>query len=247
MVHFATSSEEFHTTLSANKVVIVDYTASWCPPCKMIAPVFEKLSVEFTDITFLKVDVDDLQEVSAWAEIQAMPTFIVYVDGKQADLMRGANPQASISLSDVRMSLLPVSMASISLNPINVSFLPITTDSTGMTLAGRQDFCPSGDFHFSLSTPGTAPAMSINLQTGHSASVRSSAVPKNASALAESDVNNIENFLYSFHITQFTLCCNNVLHLQTVLWEKVESQALGVAEKVEVEQQDTKWIKENSK
>ncbi|KAJ1564244.1 hypothetical protein HK096_008941, partial [Nowakowskiella sp. JEL0078] len=74
--------------------------------------------------------------------------------------------------------------------------------SMGMTLAGRQDFCPSGDFQLSLSTPGTVPSMSINLQTGNSGGVRSSAMPTNASAsVAEPEVDDLENFLYCFHIT----------------------------------------------
>ncbi|KAK7910333.1 hypothetical protein WMY93_015017 [Mugilogobius chulae] len=61
MVKHIESEAEFQAALKAagNKLVVVDFTAKWCGPCKMIAPLFEEMAGEFTDVVFLKVDVDD--------------------------------------------------------------------------------------------------------------------------------------------------------------------------------------------
>mmetsp|Transcript_30473 Transcript_30473/g.66984 ORF Transcript_30473/g.66984 Transcript_30473/m.66984 type:complete len:105 (+) Transcript_30473:98-412(+) len=76
---------------SKTKLVVVDFTASWCGPCQMIAPVFEKMASENPDITFVKVDVDEADDVAAECGIQAMPTFQFYKDGSKVDEFRGAN------------------------------------------------------------------------------------------------------------------------------------------------------------
>ncbi len=86
-----TTHSEFLEILKTNRKVVVDFTATWCGPCKVIGPVFEKLSHEFKDITCIKVDVDANSETSEWAQISAMPTFIGYLDGKSWQTMVGAN------------------------------------------------------------------------------------------------------------------------------------------------------------
>lgn len=59
----------------------------------MISPYFDELSKTYTDLTFIKVDVDELEDVASEASISAMPTFLVYKDGKVVDTMVGASKE----------------------------------------------------------------------------------------------------------------------------------------------------------
>ncbi len=74
------------------KTVVVDFTASWCPPCKGIAPVFEKLAKEFPHMVFCKVDVDENKETAEKFGIKAMPTFKFLKAGSEIDQLQGADP-----------------------------------------------------------------------------------------------------------------------------------------------------------
>ncbi|KAH6995639.1 thioredoxin-like protein [Ilyonectria sp. MPI-CAGE-AT-0026] len=93
-----TSTEEFRKIVdNSPKPVLIDCFATWCGPCKAISPILSKLSDQpgLSDkIEFVKIDVDELPEVSAELGIRAMPTFIVMKDGKKLDELIGANPQA---------------------------------------------------------------------------------------------------------------------------------------------------------
>lgn len=74
------------------KLVVVDYTASWCGPCQRIAPVFEQLARKYPRAVFLKVDVDKCQETAASQGVSAMPTFIFYRNKTKIDRIQGADP-----------------------------------------------------------------------------------------------------------------------------------------------------------
>lgn len=87
-----TSAEHF-TQLIDKGPAVVDFTASWCGPCQMIKPEFERLSQIYSSIQFLKVDVDELDDVANNAGVEAMPTFKIYKDGKQADELVGASKE----------------------------------------------------------------------------------------------------------------------------------------------------------
>ncbi|XP_077355619.1 thioredoxin b [Festucalex cinctus] len=89
------SLEEFEGYLknSGDKLIVVDFTAVWCGPCKMIGPVFEAASKqsEYADVIFLKVDVDKCDEITAKFDISCMPTFHFYRNGERIELFSGAN------------------------------------------------------------------------------------------------------------------------------------------------------------
>ncbi|EIE26105.1 thioredoxin [Coccomyxa subellipsoidea C-169] len=92
-VHVVETELEWNQKLkeAGSKPVIVDFTATWCGPCRIIAPVFEQLSTKYPSVVFLKVDVDKNEAVAAACGISAMPTFQVFKDGKKIHEMVGAS------------------------------------------------------------------------------------------------------------------------------------------------------------
>lgn len=77
---------------AGGKLVVIDFTASWCGPCKMIAPHFKEMSDKYTNAVFLKIDVDECQETAQECGIRAMPTFQFYKNSKKVDEFSGASP-----------------------------------------------------------------------------------------------------------------------------------------------------------
>jgi len=78
---------------AGKKAVLIDFFATWCGPCKVIAPELEKFSSKYPNMVVLKVDVDEAEEVALKYDISAMPTFKVFVEGKEVDMVLGANTE----------------------------------------------------------------------------------------------------------------------------------------------------------
>ncbi|MBF0381256.1 MAG: thioredoxin [Magnetococcales bacterium] len=72
------TKENFQQIISDNDMVIVDFWASWCGPCKTFAPIFEKVSEQFPDIVFAKVETDQQQELASSFQIKSIPTLMIF-------------------------------------------------------------------------------------------------------------------------------------------------------------------------
>nr|XP_033811845.1 thioredoxin-like [Geotrypetes seraphini] len=95
MVKEIQSKDEFDQILKdqSEKLIIVDFTAAWCGPCKLIAPYFDHLCEKYPDILFLKVDVDEVDDLASSCGIRAMPTFVFYKKGKKVAEVKGADKE----------------------------------------------------------------------------------------------------------------------------------------------------------
>ena len=91
MVQMCETKAEFDAIVASDKLVIVDFTATWCGPCQNIAPVFAAMAEEFTDCQFIKVDVDANEETAAACGINCMPTFQFWKNGEKLDMFEGAS------------------------------------------------------------------------------------------------------------------------------------------------------------
>ncbi|XP_022914878.1 thioredoxin-like protein 1 [Onthophagus taurus] len=79
---------------ATNKLVVADFTATWCGPCQSIAPIFQQLASKYVRAVFIKIDVDKCQETAMAQGVSAMPTFIFYRNRTKLDRLQGADPTA---------------------------------------------------------------------------------------------------------------------------------------------------------
>ncbi|WP_253301375.1 thioredoxin [Spiroplasma endosymbiont of Phyllotreta cruciferae] len=75
--------EEFEKVIAENKLTLVDFYADWCGPCKMISPVINELSKDRGDVNFVKINVDELQDLAQNYGILSIPTLITFQKGNE--------------------------------------------------------------------------------------------------------------------------------------------------------------------
>jgi thioredoxin 1 len=90
------TKDTFADGVARDGIVLVDYWASWCPPCRMFGPVFERASEAHPDITFGKVDTEAEQEIAIAANISSIPTLMAFRDGVLVFSQPGALPPAAL-------------------------------------------------------------------------------------------------------------------------------------------------------
>ncbi|KFH42282.1 Thioredoxin-like protein-like protein [Hapsidospora chrysogenum ATCC 11550] len=89
------SKEQFTGILKSSKIVVADFYADWCGPCKQIAPLYETLAKSLSRpgaVTFVKINSDNNSDIASEYSVSALPTFLVFRDGKVDETIRGANP-----------------------------------------------------------------------------------------------------------------------------------------------------------
>lgn len=90
------NEKEFEELIRNNQTVIVDFSATWCGPCRMLKPIFEETSEEIADTTFISVDVDDFNRLAAIYNIRSVPTLIGFKNGNVVKISIGALPKESL-------------------------------------------------------------------------------------------------------------------------------------------------------
>ena len=92
------NSSSFTDALLKNKLLLVDFWAEWCGPCKSMHPIFSRMAKKYDHVRFARVNVDNSQDIAAKFNVQSIPTFIMFKNGENAQQMVGAVGEPGIHM-----------------------------------------------------------------------------------------------------------------------------------------------------
>jgi thioredoxin len=90
------NEKEFQDKILKSKMAIVDFNATWCPPCKILTPIMNEVEKSFSQIIFAGLDVDQNQMTAAAYNVMSIPTVILFKNGVEVDRFVGAMPKAQV-------------------------------------------------------------------------------------------------------------------------------------------------------
>lgn len=96
MAYVELTKQNFEEVITSNDTVVVDYWADWCGPCKSFGPIFEKVSEDFPDAVFAKVDTQNEQEIASWFQIRSIPTLMIFREKVMVFSQPGALPESAL-------------------------------------------------------------------------------------------------------------------------------------------------------
>ncbi|KAL2559588.1 Thioredoxin H2 [Forsythia ovata] len=96
VIAFHSSSKwkiHFEASKLTSDLMVIDFTAAWCGPCRYMEPAMNEFAAKYTDVEFIKIDVDELEDVAQEFEVYVLPTFLLIKKGIEVDKLVGANKE----------------------------------------------------------------------------------------------------------------------------------------------------------
>ena len=90
------NKENFEQSINSEKLVIVDFFADWCGPCKMLSPILDELAVENENVNIYKINVDDEPDIAKRFSVSSIPTLISFKAGQEHNRLVGSRPKDEI-------------------------------------------------------------------------------------------------------------------------------------------------------
>ncbi len=90
------TGQNFNDIVTNNDIVILDFWAEWCAPCKSFAPIFEKASEQYDDVVFGKVNTEEEQELAAYFQVRSIPTTIIFREQIAVFMQPGLLPEEAL-------------------------------------------------------------------------------------------------------------------------------------------------------
>ena len=92
------TSQNFNQEIINNNLILVDFWAEWCGPCKSMHPIFTRMAKKYKQVRFARVNVDDAQDIAMKYGVQSIPTFIMFKNGENVNTMVGAVGEPGIHM-----------------------------------------------------------------------------------------------------------------------------------------------------